>query len=180
MQKILRLIVVIASNLLSIPLNAAIPTAIPIVIDICGAEGKSATECQKALEHILLKDAPQRQIENLNKLGAELSKMTTPELRLYQFVDDVCNQINCYDLPIDKIRALLSNEISVRSDLEKTGYTRISTITGSASTLIAVLSLSISVLTYRRGKAQSLRSIQQEPQQQSSSETDQRSALQKS
>jgi hypothetical protein len=177
MQKLLSLAVVIASSLRSISSNAAIiPDITKIVNELCGAEGKSAIECQKA-QRALLEGATQKEIDNFKKFGAELSNVTTPELTIYQYVDDVCNKLDCYDLPKDKIRAVISSEISFRSDLEKTGYTRISTITGSASTLISVLSLCVSVLTYRRGKARSLHSNQREPQQQSSSETDHRRAL---
>ena len=91
------------------------------------------------------------EFDRLKLFAGEISHVSTSELRVYQFVDDVCGNIACHGLTLDKIRAVIGSEINLRTDAEKNEYTRITTVTGSTSTIISILSLCISFLTFRRG-----------------------------
>lgn len=90
--------------------------------------------------------------DSLRAISEELSKVDTPTLRIYQFSTQICTYLDCHNTSVDTVRSLIANEIGLRSDQEKNRYTLASTITGATSTFIAVLSLCISALTYRRGK----------------------------
>jgi hypothetical protein len=93
----------------------------------------------------------ERDLENVKMLADDLSHIDTAKLRLYQFIDGICSNIECHDVPADKVKALISSELGFRADGEKTQYVRMNIITGSVSTLISIMSLCISGLTYRRG-----------------------------
>jgi hypothetical protein len=140
--------------LLSFPLTL---TANPVVVAVQALQ-KLSEECARATSGdragfvaCLNNSAPEER-DSLRAILEELSNVDTPTLRIYQPSTQICRYLDCHNIPVDTVRSLIANEIGLRSDQEKNRYTLVSTITGAASTFIAVLSLCISALTYWRAK----------------------------
>jgi hypothetical protein len=89
--------------------------------------------------------------DDLHAISEELDKIDTPTLRYYQFSTGLCTFLDCHSIPVDTVQSLISREIGFRVDEAKNRYTFWSTLTGGASMCISLLSLYISLLTYRRG-----------------------------
>ncbi len=127
------------------------------------ADNTEGVTCQGAVASTLTKGLTQPEFGRLLEISRSLQQIDLAELRIYQFADDVCDDIGCRGLPPDRVRPLIASEISYRSDADKTAYTRVATVTGSASTIISLFSLTISLLTFRRGKLTAVSSTREAP-----------------
>jgi hypothetical protein len=121
--------------------------------EIVGTDQKGASTEAYAAYVACLTASPATDIESFRAVAVELKGADTATLSIYQFSDGLCRAIDCHGLSIDKVRSLVASEITSRSDNEKDRYSRISTLTGTFSALIATISLCISALTYRRTRS---------------------------